>query len=497
MRSSIKRLLSPSLIACAALAAGCSDDDTVVYSSTTVAGDDAPEAALDPTFGTGGRFVLEDALVSSGADAVTVADGALIYVAGSTLDGQGVRRLAVWRFHDTGFPDDSFGLHGAFVLATSASPLVASGSAATCIVPVANGAVLVGGTGVSAGGERDAIVIQVDLGGGLVDSAFVNAGTATAVPVGRIDLGLGQDETATSIAVDSFGQVHIGGSSREVGSAPGPGFDPAPGAAFIARFQFVSGSSGPREPAPFYGDFTNTPGIGKTGDASDRASAMFLHESTGLTFATLAGTRSGGLALFRFNNDGVPDPTFGTLGVVAITATAGTSERATAIARRDDGSLAVAGVRATSAPGTTTTAIMAWRFDAAARLVGGFGDGGVTVVQVASGETSATGIAFDSEGRVLVSGEGRGSFPAAFADDPQGLLLRLTTDGRLDGGFAPGGIFLLDAPRAGRRTRAAGIALTLQFPAGLTALLAGTEEIDGGGDPALWRVELPGANLER
>jgi len=493
MRASIRPLLLSSLVACAAIAAGCSDDDTIVYSSTTVAGDDTPEAALDPTFGAGGRFVLEDALGSDGAAVATavIDQSTRIYVAGSTVDGQGVRSLAVWRFHDTGFPDVSFGTNGAFVLTTTASPLVASGSAAACIATTPDGTAFVGGAGIAAGGERDAIVIEVAPNGALRQS-WVNAGSATAVPVGRVDLGLGRDEVAAAIAIGAGDRVHLAGSSREAGAAPGPGFDAAPGAAFVARFQYVSGNSGPRQLAPFYGDFLTTPGIAASAQPSDRAFAMVLE---GGTDAILAGTRGGGLALFRFDNDGIPKTTTGTAAVVTLGGSTSVSERGTAIAIREDGSLAVAGVRATSASGATTTAIIAWRFDAAARLVGGFGDGGRTVIQVADGETSATGVAIDLEGRILVSGEGRGSFPAAFAEDPQGLLLRLTTDGRLDDDFTPSGIFLLDAPLAGRRTRAAAIVLSDPVPLGFTAVLGGTEVIDGdgdGGDASIWRVVLPG-----
>ena len=145
----------------------------------------------------------------------------------------------------------------------------------------------------------------------------------------------------------------------------------------------------------------------------------------------------GGLnPLVRMNADGTPDTSFGPGGVSR-------TKPAVAIQTlelQNDGKIIAAG---TISAGNTNNFGIA-RYDSAGRLDTGFGSSGKTSIDFAKLNDIAIDVVVDESGRILVCGEATyaKTNPAAVGYDA--VIVRLTPGGRLDGTFGNGGKTRLD-----------------------------------------------------
>ncbi len=142
----------------------------------------------------------------------------------------------------------------------------------------------------------------------------------------------------------------------------------------------------------------------------------------------------GDIALVRYNADGSLDHAFGTAGKVIIPATSGSS-LARSVAVDPNGMIAVAGHGFNG----STTDIITVRLNPNGSLDPGFdgetgtGNGIVTTV-VGPGTDQAYGVAIQPDGRIVVGGF------YTNAGDPDTVVMRFATDGRLDTSFGLNGL---------------------------------------------------------
>jgi len=329
---------------------------------------------LDPAFGEGGRAVL--ATAGSSAREIALDPAGRIVIAGTAVDRDGFRRLAVRRILSDGAADPAFAGGGAFAL-EGPSP-----SGATSVAVDAAGRILAAGWRRDASGRTDMLLIRLTAAGAL-DGSFGSDGTAA--------LDDGGEEIGTDVAVDSAGRVLVTGFSRD-----------AAGGMILAR---LDGSGVPD--ATF-----GTGGLVRTGNASDRGLGLGVD---GANRPVVVGFRDGGSIAWRFNETGAADPAFGS-GGVAVSAAGGEVRIARSVAVAGDGSLALTGVRIAE-DGSSPAELVIWRLNSGGTPLAAFDGNGFLAAPFAGGTSLGCDLAFDSLGRILVSGstrtEGSGEGSAA------------------------------------------------------------------------------------
>ncbi|MFN8519815.1 MAG: Calx-beta domain-containing protein [Chloroflexota bacterium] len=137
----------------------------------------------------------------------------------------------------------------------------------------------------------------------------------------------------------------------------------------------------------------------------------------------------GDLALVRYEPDGTLDGSFGTDGTV--TTDLGTqADEGRALAIGPDGRIVVAGIAGED--------IALARYLPDGTLDGSFGSGGTTIIDLGFDDV-ADGVALAPDGAILIAGTTVGA-----GGDRDLLLARVTSDGRLDATFGAGGILTTD-----------------------------------------------------
>ena len=144
---------------------------------------------------------------------------------------------------------------------------------------------------------------------------------------------------------------------------------------------------------------------------------------------------TGDFAVARYNRDGSLDAPFGNGGVVT-TDFAGSRDEAGAVVLQPDGKIVVVGTaRAGSNPNFAVA-----RYNRDGSLDATFGLGGMVTTDISGEFDQATGVALQTNGKIVVVGETR-SGGAAGIDF---ALVRYRRDGSLDTGFGEGGIVITD-----------------------------------------------------
>ena len=306
----------------------------------------------------------------------------------------------------------------------------------------------------------------------------VNVTTQPTSPdqICTVDHGTGQVGVAnvTDIAVHCVTQVLPSGldsSFADVGRATTPGN--GDGRAVLIQPDGKIVTVGPREVGQnFHFDFGATrhdaagdldPSFGSSGIATtdlggndDKALDAALLPDGG--FAAVGQADPAGLAnvdfgVVRYTADGHPDPSFNGTGVET-TDIAGRGDVANAVAVQPDGKIVAAG-EAETAPGLFDFALV--RYDPDGTLDRSFGANGIVTTDLGSLDDSATGVAIQSDGKIVAVG--------VTGEDV--ALARYLPDGRLDPTFGGGGTVVSDL---GFDDVANGVAIT---PGG-TILIAGT-----------------------
>jgi uncharacterized delta-60 repeat protein len=139
----------------------------------------------------------------------------------------------------------------------------------------------------------------------------------------------------------------------------------------------------------------------------------------------------GGFAVTRQEASGAPDPSFGNGGRVDIGVAAGT---ATAVAIDSQGRIVVAGTAATAPFPRAESGLALARLLPDGSLDASFGNGGVTSAAIAGASLEARGVALAGDGAILVSTPYRTSSGADLA------VARFSESGSLDAGFGSNGI---------------------------------------------------------
>ncbi len=136
-------------------------------------------------------------------------------------------------------------------------------------------------------------------------------------------------------------------------------------------------------------------------------------------------------ALLQFTSAGRPDPTWGTSGAV-VTSFGKAQETATSLAQQPDGKIVVVGDASTSAAGGFDVA----RYNPDGTLDATFGTAGTLTTNFSAGHANALGVAIDANGKIVVGGTvtvtggGAGTYFA---------LARYLADGTLDSTFGTAG----------------------------------------------------------
>lgn len=356
---------------------------------------------LDASFGDDGRAAYEPD--TAGGRRVAIDSAGRAVTCGSRIDAEGNRALGVWRFTPAGALDSTFGSGGVY---TFASPDV-SASGGFDLALDGFGGILVSGW--AAGPDRRTDLVLVHLNdAGQIDTDFGAGGFA------RLDLG--EDEIGTGVAVDGSGAVHVAGTSRAA--------DNSSGRVLLARFA----GNGILDPAFGDGGVART-----TGDATDRGADVGL-QSSGLP--VVLGARRQGAALFRFTAEGDLDTTFGSGGVVTSEGGAGEIRIGRSLAIAADDTLAVAGLRVFQTETDPSEATI-WRLTPNGLPLTTFNGSGFLAYRHTGGSAAASGIAFDSVDRLVVSG---GTKPSTGdSSGASATLWRYFASGAFDGSLPGSG----------------------------------------------------------
>ena len=426
----------------------------------------AQTGAPDPTFGTGGRVVLDPSgtLDSAASDVVVLPDGRILL--SGTVGGDG----AVLRLTVAGALDPTYGVAG-----VRRVDLGGSADAFTDLALLPDGAAVAVGASTDATDTAvGAVVVRLLPGGGL-DTGFGEAGFVRE-PAGEANafLALAVQPDGRLVAVGQFEDGsgdsrfvavrYLAGGARDAsfGTAgrAAPAAVTAPGDAVavdalgrvvVTGIVGVAGSFFDTEirtsrltPAgaldPAFG--TGGTAVAPLGPGFNIAFAVVV-DAAGR--ATVGGgaidfvAETADLVLLRYTPTGAADATFGTGGIIRTSAFG--AAIAFDLALQSDGKLLVGGSAAPSA--LDGGDFLLARFTASGAPDTAFGTGGRTVLDLA-GDDQALALALQSDGRAVLAGQRVGADGVARAI----AVARFVTDGRPVAGDTPpagAGVFALTA----------------------------------------------------
>jgi uncharacterized delta-60 repeat protein len=176
------------------------------------------------------------------------------------------------------------------------------------------------------------------------------------------------------------------------------------------------------------------------GGTYDGPSAVALQGDGKIVLAGSTGTPgSRDMAVARFNPDGTPDLTFGSEGkvIIAFDLVSGGDDSASGLAIQNDGKIVVAGTAAETAPQTVMAVA---RLNADGTLDSTFNGNGKAIVPFFGVDfASASGVAIQSDGSIVLAGTaGSSTGGSAFA------FAGLTAGGALDESFGTQGRVVID-----------------------------------------------------
>jgi uncharacterized delta-60 repeat protein len=337
----------------------------------------AADAALaaagdpDPAFDDDGRQVVPRAGV--GRDVLLQPDGKIV-VTGSTENGN----VAVWRFNADGSPDNGFDGDG------TAAVDLGDREEFTDAALQPDGKLVVAGLTKPLNGPENMAVVRFTANGSL-DRTFNRAGSQPGTKI----LTSSENQRASSVVVQADGRIVLTGSTLDD--------------YLIVRLD----DSGAPDGTTYERDGRD--GLGSASEAELTADGKLV----------VAGR--GGVA--RFNTDGSLDKTFGTTGVGI--APQDDPELVEALLIAPDGKIVVAGG---SQPADLRTVVT--RLTPEGKPDPTFGMAGTASPDFA-GQDSATGLALQDDGKLLVAGHTSAGFDFAVA--------RLDANGVLDPSYGAGG----------------------------------------------------------
>lgn len=355
---------------------------------------------LDPTFGTGGKVSTDFAVgFSDLASAVVLqSDGKIATAGGAGVD------FGLARYNADGTLDTTFGVAG------KVTTNFLGFDTAFALVQQSDGKLVAAGVTNQGSGNANFALARYNVDGSL-DPGFGTGGRVITDFAGR-------DDFASAILTQPDGKIVVAGyMAFDVPPPFGISFDFA-----LARYNDdgsldASFGTGGKVTTDFNSD-------------SERAAAVLLQPDGKLV---AGGVSSGGgfpdFALARYNIDGTLDTSFGTGGKVK-TDFAGSFDEIADLRQQTDGKLVAAG----SSIGLFTGFDFALaRYNPDGSLDTMFGVGGKTTTD-AGGQEFASGLATQSNGKLVVVGQVAGQFG----------VVRYNSDATVDASFGPNGIVTTD-----------------------------------------------------
>lgn len=399
--------------------------------------------SFDKTFGTGSADGTPDGIVSlslgAGNDfakamAVQV-DGKMVVVGSSTSNAAGgSSNIVVQRFNTNGTLDTSFGVGTADGSPDGVVTLDLGSNTSDAAVGVklqADGKIVVTGTSTPAGGTSNIILARLNTNGTLDASFGADNSDGTPDGVVSIDLGAYRNDVANALAIQSDGKIIVAGSTTISDSKN----------IVLARVNAngtldITFGEGVEDGTP-YGVVSIS-----LGDGDDVANGLAIQANGKIVVAgtTKASDGTSNAAVARLNTDGTLDSAFGTGtsdgtpdGVVSVSFGA-SNDAANDLVIQPDGKILVVGTT-TATDGSTNVAVA--RLTSTGELDVAFGadssDGtpnGVVGLSFGSGNDVGTGIAIQSDGRILISG-----YTVASDKSVNAIVARMLNDGKLDKDF--------------------------------------------------------------
>ncbi|MEW6747470.1 MAG: hypothetical protein AB1486_32465, partial [Planctomycetota bacterium] len=407
---------------------------------------------LDEDFGTNGRATYTPG--AAGGRRVVLDSLDRPVVCGTAIDAQGARQLIVLRYTSSGKLDTDFGDEGVF---TYGEDPAASSGALDLAVDSSNRILVCGWVAPETEPRTDLLLLRLKSSGAL-DHGFATEGV--------VQLDEGEDEAGTGVAIDEEGRILVAGASRTS--------DNSTGEALLLRYE----SSGELDTA-FADD-----GIVRTSDATDRGLDVGVDSSN---HPVLLGIRNENLALWKFDEGGAPQSSFGSGGIVTSAGEAGEYRVGRSLLIGEDNSLFVTGVRFFE-DGAAPPEMVVWRYRADGQPLTSFNGSGFLAYRHPDGWAAGASIATDSEDRILVAGVTHSTDPDVV--DASATLWRFYNYGSLDTSL-PGSNGTGQA-RFDVRSGDAGTAASSLFAADHGKfLVAGSAFVQETGaiDLLLWRLE--------
>jgi uncharacterized delta-60 repeat protein len=359
------------------------------------------DGSLDPGFGTGG-IVTTFVRAGGSPHSVAVQSDGTILVAGEAMAG-GRFQFAVVRYTATGAPDERFGSGGERITPIGSSSAFCQGMALQ-----SDGKILLAGYYFT-GGHTELALVRYNADGSL-DTGFNGTGIVTT-PIGTASAG-------QSVAVQSDGKILVAGYSSN-----GTDLDFT-----LARYHADVATGTPGTPDAGFGPggIVTTP----IGSASEIAYSMAVQGDGKIL---LAGNTNDGttaqFALVRYHADGSLDTGFN--GTGKVTTPIGSSfATGTSVAVQGDGRILVAGI----AFNGTDNDFALVRYRADGSLDTSLNGTGKVTTPIGSGEDSGSGVAVQSDGKILVAGTAAsGSYTDFALVRYQGVVTRdFNNDGNAD-----------------------------------------------------------------
>jgi uncharacterized delta-60 repeat protein len=375
---------------------GADVSDVAVHCDTP-----ATSAALDSTFGSGGR--VSTPVGGGHGEAVVIQPDGHIVTAGWRTAGAG-NDFALTRHDASGNLDLGFGTSGIRTTDLGGADDEAYDAALT----PDGGVVVVGRTDAAGLANIDFGVVRYGPDG-TPDGGFGSGGIV------KTDI-LGGGDQANAVAVQPDGKIVVAGFATRSG---------IDGDFAVVRYN-ANGT-----PDQSFG----TAGIVTTdlGTRSDDARAIAIQPDGKIVVAGSAGDNGDDIALVRYLSDGHPDMSFGQAGI-RIT-DLGSDDVANGVALTASGQILVAGY--TLGPKINRDFLLA-RYTADGTLDASFGDHGAVKTDVGGGDDFAENLVVDASGRVVVVGR------ATSATILDMALVRYLPGGGLDTSFDGDGILAAD-----------------------------------------------------
>jgi uncharacterized delta-60 repeat protein len=361
---------------------------------------------LDASFGASGK-VLTDLNSGSWDQATTMAvqnDGKILVGGSSLMTGH--RDFAVVRINANGSLDTSLNSNGKVLtdLGANFSEYI------NAMTVQSDGKILVAGYS-DAAGTFDFAVVRYNANGSL-DTSFNSTGKLLT------DIGAGSYEEVYAMVQQSDGKILVAGSSDASGSED---------------FALVRYNTDGTLDTSF-----NSTGkvLTDLGGTTENPYAMTLQSDGKILLAGRTNASgSSDIALVRYNTDGSLDTSFNLTGKVLTDVGSGSTDDASAIAVQSDGKILVAG--SSDASGSGDFAVV--RYNADGSLDMSFNSTGKVLTDIGSGTgDSAMAIAVQSDGKILVGGASYDLGPNDFA------IVRYNVNGTLDLSFGTNGKVLTD-----------------------------------------------------